>query len=767
MTETNFTDRVLLRLNHTIPVIDKFAVIKKLWWFHDGNWDPEDFVNDPLPEHGAYITLTNSYATDPLDQLKGPLNLFTYTTDNPPANGDCDPLLAIDRGFTVKKDITAGGFVGSNQGELWLGSGREDQLDVPKIILMHADWSPISGGGWMEEYIEDIETIPQGNQFPTEKNGKVFRLLNSYEGHPSDSVYKYNGKTSHWDFKCEASDIGKFDTLYLKKMQLVDGEIDTNEPAHLDLGNLTIHGDLTVYGAAVLNAGILEEIFASAEFASAFTSAFYSSIASIVGAGIGSALQFVGNVLGINPASVPSIGGLTIADDNSVKPATDGHSSIGESTKMMAHIYTRELIIGNYTAHPNNYMTFYDDGTGLNLVMTTSQATGGGILPASERQLNLGSSTQKWQTIYCNQINTTQISGLTNPLTITTSNAPQLTIAASNAAIKFHTDCNIYRTSKTIQGTNYIILETDNPFVCTLLDCNGLSVNNNAGITGNLNVGGTLSFNGSAGSDGQVLKNIGGYPQWGTFPAAQWTAGVVSSVSSPLTISSNALSIPQANGSTNGYLSSGDWNTFNNKYGSGATPTFGDVTISKSSPTLYLACTGYTNYHITSATDNNLYFSNATTNLAYLNASTLWLSNNLYVTGGATIQTNLGVNGTLTTGGLNISNPTISNVTASRQLSVDRNGVYYTYYNTSGRAMLVHASVVITGCGANGYYSTEIVLAYSTGYQIIANAQNDYCTRANSFTFLVPNGWAYQIKDSSASGHTGGVTLQAVQEILL
>jgi hypothetical protein len=308
-----------------------------------------------------------------------------------------------------------------------------------------------------------------------------------------------------------------FDTLYLK-------EFGSGDPAHLDVGDLTVHGDLTVYGAAVLNAGILEEIFASAEFASAFTSAFYSSIASIVGAGIGSALQFVGNVLGIDPAAVPSIGGLTIADDNSVKPATDGHSSIGEASKMMAHIYTRELIVGNYTAHPSNYMTFYDDGTGLNLVMTTSQSTGG-IIPASGKQLNLGSSSQKWQTIYCNELNTTQISGLTNPVTITTSNAPQLTIAASNAALKFHTDCNIYRTSKTIQGTNYVILETDNPFVCTLLDCNGLSVNNNAGITGNLNLGGTLSFNGSAGSDGQVLKNVGGYPQWAN--AGTWNGGTV------------------------------------------------------------------------------------------------------------------------------------------------------------------------------------------------------------------------------------------------
>jgi hypothetical protein len=47
--------------------------------------------------------------------------------------------------------------------------------------------------------------------------------------------------------------------------------------------------------------------------------------------------------------------------------------------------------------------------------------------------------------------------------------------------------------------------------------------------------------------------------------------------SPPLSISDNQISIPQASTSTNGYLASSDWNTFNNKYGSGSSPTFGIV----------------------------------------------------------------------------------------------------------------------------------------------------------------------------------------------
>jgi hypothetical protein len=41
----------------------------------------------------------------------------------------------------------------------------------------------------------------------------------------------------------------------------------------------------------------------------------------------------------------------------------------------------------------------------------------------------------------------------------------------------------------------------------------------------------------------------------------------------------NVLSIPQANGSTDGYLSSSNWNSFNDKYGSGSNPTFAGLTI--------------------------------------------------------------------------------------------------------------------------------------------------------------------------------------------
>ncbi|MCL5877778.1 MAG: hypothetical protein M1540_08215 [Candidatus Bathyarchaeota archaeon] len=250
----------------------------------------------------------------------------------------------------------------------------------------------------------------------------------------------------------------------------------------------------------------------------------------------------------------------------------------------------------------------------------------------------------------------------------------------------------------------------------------GTSTGKNVYIQRGLDIGTTLTLAGQAGSSGQVLtsQGSGNTPIWAP---ATWNGGTIAA----------------------------------------------NLTISKTDPAITLACTAHKSYSLISYSDNKLYFTyTGTTNLATLDTNgDLWLLRHLYVNGGAAIQGTLGVNSTVTAGGLNLSNPSISNVTASRQLSVDRNSVYYSYYNNSGRAMLVHASVVITGTGANGYFSAQIILGWSSGYEAIANAQNDYCTRSNSFTFLVPNGWHYQIKDSSASGHNGGVTLQSVQEILL
>ena len=88
-----------------------------------------------------------------------------------------------------------------------------------------------------------------------------------------------------------------------------------------------------------------------------------------------------------------------------------------------------------------------------------------------------------------------------------------------------------------------------------------------AGSFTDLSVTGTTSFDGSQGTAGQVLTSAGtgATPTW-TTP----TTGTVTSVSGTAPIVSSggntpAISIPAATGSVNGYLTSTDWTTFNNK----------------------------------------------------------------------------------------------------------------------------------------------------------------------------------------------------------
>ncbi len=77
-----------------------------------GLWQP---VNRSFQNDGKlgtnYIRFT--------DSTEYTANLFAIrSTDN-----YNEPLIAIDRGLIIKKDITAGGFLSSNQGALALGYG--------------------------------------------------------------------------------------------------------------------------------------------------------------------------------------------------------------------------------------------------------------------------------------------------------------------------------------------------------------------------------------------------------------------------------------------------------------------------------------------------------------------------------------------------------------------------------------------------------------------------------------------------------------------
>ena len=62
-----------------------------------------------------------------------------------------DPIYIIDQALVVKKDFTVGGFLGANQGALYLGSRLLHTADTPRIVLMH------SGSGFNTLYIRQLD----------------------------------------------------------------------------------------------------------------------------------------------------------------------------------------------------------------------------------------------------------------------------------------------------------------------------------------------------------------------------------------------------------------------------------------------------------------------------------------------------------------------------------------------------------------------------------------------------------------------------------
>jgi hypothetical protein len=103
-----------------------------------------------------------------------------------------------------------------------------------------------------------------------------------------------------------------------------------------------------------------------------------------------------------------------------------------------------------------------------------------------------------------------------------------------------------------------------------------------AGSFTNLSVTGTTSFDGAQGTAGQVLTSAGtgNTPTWttpttGTVTSVTGTAPVVSSGGA-----TPAISMAAANTTTNGYLTSTDWTTFNNKGSGSVTSVGGTGTVS-------------------------------------------------------------------------------------------------------------------------------------------------------------------------------------------
>ena len=118
-----------IEMPYQFPVEQKTQIPSDLWGYDtNGNWTPGGL---PVTTAFGRITFrdTNSGSNKSLD-IFGMISTY-------PNPYEYEPLLATNVGMIVQKDFSAGGFLSSQQGALWLGSGLNSQYDDPKIILFH------------------------------------------------------------------------------------------------------------------------------------------------------------------------------------------------------------------------------------------------------------------------------------------------------------------------------------------------------------------------------------------------------------------------------------------------------------------------------------------------------------------------------------------------------------------------------------------------------------------------------------------------------
>jgi hypothetical protein len=178
---------------------------------------------------------------------------------------------------------------------------------------------------------------------------------------------------------------------------------------------------------------------------------------------------------------------------------------------------------------------------------------------------------------------------------------------------------------------------------------------------------GTLAITFSA---GYSLPTLASQTNWDTAYTNR-----ITSASSPLSITSNVISISQATTSTNGYLSSTDWNTFNGKQAALTNPVTGTGTSG------YLA-----KWNSSSSINGSIIYDNGTnvgigttSSLTYkLNVNgeifawNLWTQESAWTIG--TSSASASITGFGTTGYAGTTNTLIFNVNASERMRINSSG---------------------------------------------------------------------------------------------
>ena len=235
-----------------------------------------------------------------------------------------------------------------------------------------------------------------------------------------------------------------------------------------------------------------------------------------------------------------------------------------------------------------------------------------------------------------------------------------------------------------------------------------LTTNNGIDVTGTVDLD-NLTINGAQGSDGQVLTSTGSGVAWED--AATGGGGSVTAVTGTAPIASSggtapAISIAQASGSTNGYLSSTDWTTFNNKGAGTLTGVTEGAAIdintnNAASPTISVDLSELTveTDDLVGSTDHLVYLDNGNqkrilannVNLSAFDNDVGWTNN-----AGTVTSVSGGTGITVTGGGVSPSVSITSDSIGATQLNVSGNGAATDFLRSDGDGTFTWATPVDT-----------------------------------------------------------------------
>lgn len=283
----------------------------------------------------------------------------------------------------------------------------------------------------------------------------------------------------------------------------------------------------------------------------------------------------------LTSASLPSVndGILTIKQNNTDVGTFSANSAANSAINITVPTKTSDIVndSGFITSSSipvvnNGTLTIKQDGntvatfnanSATNVVANLTSGGGGGggasytsqltvdssLVPDTDNVYSLGSAASRWTYLYVTYLS----SGDGTAITLEQSLVPDTDSSYDLGSSSYNFNA-IYTDSIVLNGNTYTSIPTDTSDLTNnagFITSAALPTVNDATLTiqqngTNLD---TFTANASANKTINIVETI-------------------QSASSPLSITSNALSISKANTSTNGYLSSTDWNTFNSKLSS-------------------------------------------------------------------------------------------------------------------------------------------------------------------------------------------------------